>query len=75
MADRPFDVDAIRGQALVQLVGHRAVKVAEIGARERAELTEVEPRVSCLERIHRPADELDPLIEAVVTLRFLQRLR
>src|SRR5438093_423673 len=40
--------------------------------RVRAELREVERRVARLERIHRPADDLDALIEAVIALRLLQ---
>src|SRR5438552_19058336 len=74
VADRPLDVNAIRGKALVQLVGHRAVEVTVIRARVRAELAEVEARVARFERVHRPRDDLDALIEAMVALRLLQLL-
>ena len=75
VADRPLHIDAIGGQSLVQLVGHGTVEIAVVCARESTELAEIEPRVAGLERIHRPADDLDALIEAVVTLRFLELLR
>ena len=75
VADRPLHIDAIGGQSLVQLVGHGAVEIAVVRPRECAEFAEIEPGVACLERIHRPPDDLDALIEAVVTLRFLELLR
>ena len=75
VADRPLDVNAIGRKALVQLVGHGAVEVAVIRARVRAELAEVEAGVARFERVHRPRDDLDALVEAVVALSLLQLLR
>src|SRR6266850_1694891 len=72
--DRPLDVDAVRRQAGVQLVRHRTVEVAVVLACERSELREIEGRVARFEGIHRPADDLDALVEAVIALSFLQRL-
>jgi len=75
VSDRPFDIDAIGWKTLVELVGHRAVEVSVIRARIRAELPEVEPRVARFERVHRPRDDLDALVEAVIALRLLELLR
>jgi len=75
VADRPLDVNPIGRKAPIQLVRHRAVEVAVIRARVRAELSEIEARVARLERVHRPRDDLDALIEAVIALRLLQLLR
>src|SRR5206468_224859 len=75
VADRPLDIDPIGREALIQLVGHGAVEIAVIRARVRAELPEVEACVTRFEGVHGPSDDLDPLIEAVVSLRFLELLR
>src|SRR4051812_23413173 len=75
MADRPLHVDPVRREAGVELVGHRAVEITVVLARVGAELREIERRVAGLERIHRPRDDLDALIEAVIALRFLELAR
>src|SRR5512132_1682375 len=66
VTDGPLDVDAVGWQPRIQLVGHRTVEVAVVLAREGPELREVERRVARLERVHRPSDHLDALIEAVI---------
>ena len=75
MSDGPPDIDAIGRKPLIQPVGHRAVEVPVIGAGVRAELPKVEAGVARFERVHRPRDDLDALVEAVIALSLLELLR
>src|SRR5438552_2100746 len=75
VSDRPLDVDAIGRKSLIELVGHRTVEVSVIRARVGAELPEVESSVARFERVHRPRDDLDALVEAVIALGLLELLR
>src|SRR2546427_3924116 len=71
VSDRPLDVDPIGRKSLVELVGHRTVEVSVVGARVGAELPEVEASVTRFERVHRPRDDLDALVEAMIALGLL----
>ena len=73
--DRPLDVEAIRRESGVELVGHRAVEVAVVLAGVGAQLAEIEACVERFERIHRPGHDLDALVQAVIALGLLQRER